>query len=89
MPFTPCYFWGHTQVLQLPPHVKEAKAVPVWSDGESCLSCWKMGLWSRVKFLFHGKVWIWVQSGKSMPPIFLESERRVFEIADETPKGSE
>jgi len=87
MPFRPVHFYGHIKVLKLPSHVREAKGVPVWTDGESCLSCWKMGIWDRIKFLFHGNVWMWIQTGESMPPVFLESERRVFEIADETPKS--
>lgn len=46
-------------------------------DGQS-ISCWKASLWERIKFLFHGKIWLGVYSGKSQPPVWLDCTRTVF-----------
>ncbi len=37
-----------------------AKPIPAYVDEASKLivTCWKMSIWERIKFLFSGKVWV-------------------------------
>lgn len=51
-------------------NVTGVKPLPIWTDGEQCLSCWRMTWRERVSALVFGKVWISVLTGKTQPPIF-------------------
>lgn len=44
-------------------------ALPIWTDGEQCVSCWKMSLGDRLRALLFGRVWLAVLSGKAQPPV--------------------
>lgn len=44
----------------------------------TCISCWTVPFWQRVKFLFHGKIWLGVLSGKTQPPVWLDCTKTVF-----------
>ena len=55
-------------------------ALPVWSDGMQCVSCWKPSLDERISLAFGGKVWLGVASGSTQPPVFL-SGKNVFKGA--------
>jgi len=46
-------------------------------DGQ-CISCWSVGWWARLKFLFHGKIWLGIVSGASQPPVWLDCTKNVF-----------
>lgn len=46
-------------------------------DG-TCISCWTVPFWQRLKFLFHGKVWLGVLSGSTQPPVWLDCTKTVF-----------
>jgi hypothetical protein len=72
----PIDFPQSTKVLQKPSSMteKECSLLPVWSDGEKCVSCWKPSFIERLKILFTGKVWIGVLSGNTQPPIFVSGE---------------
>lgn len=54
---------------------KECKDLPVFSDGEFCVSCWHMSLWERLRALFLGKIWISIWSGHTQPPILITTEK--------------
>ncbi len=43
-----------------------------------CISLWGTTFWERLKFLFHGKLWIGILSGKTQPPIWLDMTKTVF-----------
>ena len=58
---------------------KQCGNLPVYSDGKYCISCWQMSLVERLKVLIFGKVWIWVHSGKTHPPIALQCYKSAFE----------
>lgn len=47
------------------------------NDGQ-CISLWTVSFWTRLKFLFHGKLWLGVNSGKSQPPVWLDMTKTVF-----------
>jgi len=48
------------------------------SERGECISLWTTSFWSRLKFLFHGKIWIGVLSGSTQPPIWLDCSKTVF-----------
>lgn len=47
------------------------------SDG-TCVSLWTVSFWKRLQFLFHGKIWLGVQSGKTQPPVWLDCTKTIF-----------
>ena len=71
------------QVLQ-PSKQKYSKNVtivsplPIWTDGERCVSCWKMSWRERLSALFFGRVWLALLSGRTQPPACLITHRRYF-----------
>ncbi len=48
------------------------------SEKGECISLWSTSFWERFKFLFHGKLWIGILSGKTQPPIWLDMTNTVF-----------
>jgi hypothetical protein len=60
---------------------EECGPLPVYKDpdGTFCVSCWKPTLRERLSILVFGKVWVWVHSGKTQPPIALEGYRDIFD----------
>lgn len=55
--------------------------LPIWSDGEQCVSCWKLSLRDRLSVLIFGKIWAAILSGYTQPPIALSVERKYFRDA--------
>ena len=50
-------------------NVASVISLPVWTDGEQCVSCWRMSWWERLMALLFGRVWVSVLSGSTQPPI--------------------
>lgn len=48
------------------------------SESGECISLWTVPFWQRVKFLFHGKLWLGVLSGKTQPPVWLDMSKEIF-----------
>lgn len=48
------------------------------SEHGECISLWTTTFWERLKFLFHGKLWVGILSGKTQPPIWLDMKETVF-----------
>lgn len=46
-------------------------------DG-TCVSLWRASFWERIKFLFHGNLWLGVHSGKTQPHVWLNCTKTVF-----------
>ena len=58
---------------------EECSSLPICrTDEGTCISCWKASFWDRVKFLFHGKIWLGVVSGHTQPPVWLDCTNTVF-----------
>lgn len=76
----PISFENSTQVLIRPAGMSEQKCgpLPVYSDGQQCISCWRPSLRERVSMLLFGRVWLYVLSGKTQPPVSLKAKRNVF-----------
>ena len=53
---------------------KECGDLPIHQHGEFCISCWGGGWRDRLRFLFTGKVWLWVWSGQTQPPVKVVTE---------------
>ena len=71
----PIDFKEKTKVLQKPAGMtdEECQPLPVWNaDGKTCISCWKASLIERIRFLFTGKIWLWVIFGHIQPPVCLD-----------------
>ncbi len=49
--------------------VESVDGLPTWSDGEQCVSCWKMSWRERMSALLFGRVWLAVLSGDTQPPV--------------------
>lgn len=58
---------------------EECGALPVYSDGNLCISLWSLSWPERVKVLLLGRVWLYVIAGRSQPPVSLEVARNIFE----------
>ena len=56
-------------------NVESVQPLPIWTDGEQCLSCWQMSWRERLSALVFGRVWLAVLSGNAQPPAFLSAAR--------------
>jgi hypothetical protein len=76
----PKQFPEQTHVLKRPSDMTEEECgdLGVYSDGNFCLSCWKASIRERLSILLFGKVWVFVHSGKTQPPIALLSAKSPF-----------
>lgn len=44
-----------------------------------CISCWTtISIWDRIKFLFHGKIWLGVMTGRTQPPVWLDCSKTIY-----------
>lgn len=74
-------FKQSTKVLQRPSTMPKSscQSLPVWCDGEQCVSCWRASFMERVRILLTGNVWLGVLSGKSQPPVYVSGESVFYE----------
>jgi len=57
---------------------EECGSLPVYTDGKECISLWKMTWRERFSALFFGKVWLFIYSGFTQPPVALMACREIF-----------
>lgn len=76
----PINFREANKILARPKNMtdEECRALPIHTDGDACLSCWKMSFFERLKALTFGKIWVFVRSGSSQPPISLACWKNAF-----------
>lgn len=76
----PIKFPEANKVLHKPQNMtdEECGALYVHNDGVYNLSCWKPTFKERLSILFFGKVWLFVMSGSTQPPVALEGKKTVF-----------
>ena len=81
----PTHFEQVTNVLERPDSMtdEECGPLPIFRENGTCISLWRMSLRERISALFFGRVWVWVYSGKTQPPISLSAERNIFEVEDD------
>ena len=58
---------------------KECGPLPIYSDGQMCVSLWQMSWRERLSSLFFGRMWLFVYSGKTQPPVSLLATQDIFE----------
>lgn len=57
----------------------ECSSLHIYQSGQGeCISLWTTSFWNRLKFLFHGKLWLGVLSGKTQPPVWLDMNKTIF-----------
>jgi len=49
--------------------------LPIWTDGEQCVSCWEMSFRERLSALLFGHVWLALLSGETQSPACLSVTR--------------
>ena len=69
----------------LAPHGQEAEIEPlrVFSQEGICISCWKPTIRERLSILLFGRVWLWVISGETQPPVAMIATRTIFGSVDQ------
>ncbi len=77
----PIKFKEQTGILKRPYSMTddECGPLPIHHNGESYISCWKMGLRERIKALLFGRVWLYVFSKISQPPVAMVCDKTVFD----------
>lgn len=75
----------HSNTTLQPNGVSSSKDVgsilplPVFTNGEQCISCWRMSWRERLSALFFGRVWVAVLSGRTQPPIYAQASKNYLE----------
>ena len=57
---------------------EQCSSLDVYTDGETCVSSWRMTLRERLSALIFGRCWIGVRSGQTQPPIWIMCSRSAF-----------
>lgn len=57
---------------------EECSSLPVFTDGQQCISLWKMTWIERLNVLLFGKLWVFVISGYTQPPIGFMVNKDIF-----------
>ena len=69
--------------------------LPIWTNGEACVSLWRPTWRERFSILFFGRVWLSVLSGTTQPPVCVTGMRSYFrqatpeELAAEQQRGEQ
>jgi len=78
----PATFEHQTQVLVRPADMTEDECgpLPIYNDGEQCISLWRLSWRERISALIFGKVWLQVLSGETQPPVALTAAKQIFKM---------
>lgn len=57
---------------------EQCGSLPVYTDGQVCISLWKMTWRERLSALFFGKVWLGVVGGQTQLPVWLMAANQIF-----------
>ena len=57
---------------------EECGNLPVFTDGETCISLWRMTWKERLSAFIFGRIWLFVVSGETQPPVSLMAEKEIF-----------
>lgn len=72
----PTEFKEQNKVLSKPDNMtdEECSSLPVYTDGKLCISCWELtwrDIWQIIK---TRRVWLWVLSGRTQPPVIVSAD---------------
>ncbi len=59
-------------------HIGKVSHLPIWTDGEQCVSCWRMTWRERISALLFGKAWLSILSGRTQYPAAVTVTRKYF-----------
>ena len=76
----PIKFKESNKTLLKPEGVSDAEcgSLPVHVADGTLVSCWKPTIRERLSILFFGRVWLWVWSGETQPPVALDGKKTIF-----------
>jgi len=57
---------------------EECGSLHIYQNDDTCISLWTVPFWKRLKFLFHGHIWLGVLSGQTQPPVWLDCTKTIF-----------
>jgi hypothetical protein len=60
----------------------EISSLPIYTDGEQCISCWRLTWRERLAALIFGRVWLSVLGGSTQPPVWLWATREALREND-------
>lgn len=81
----PITFKESNRILQPGNHPGyEVVPLHIFSDGDYCVSCWRLNLRERFSALFFGKTWLYILSGTTQPPVYIEVMQKGFIDKEET-----
>lgn len=77
----PIEFKEQTKILSKPDGMtdEECGSLAVFNDGFQSISLWQLSWKERFQIFFFGKIWIGVVFGQTQPPIWLSTEKTVFD----------
>jgi len=67
----------------------ECGPLPVYCDGEQCISLWRLSWRERISAFAFGRVWLQVFSGKSQPPVALTASKQIFQDGSQVQRTRE
>lgn len=69
----PIEFAEANRNLTKPPNMTddECSSLAVFTDGQDCISCWRPTFRERISIALFGRVWLFVHSGHTQPPVAL------------------
>lgn len=70
----PIDFAESNRTLMPPSGMNNCKELRVFTDGNECISKWKLTFKERIAILFGAPVWMGMRSGTTQPPVFLNVE---------------
>ena len=50
---------------------EQCSGLPIFTDGQVCVSLWRPSIMERLTILFTGRIWLGVLSGRSQPPVWV------------------
>ena len=84
----PVDFPESTLELKAPHGMEGCGSLPVFTDGQKCISCWELTDADLERLQDSRQVWIWVYSGQTQPPIAVDTQvpfRRATDSQDGEP----
>lgn len=59
-------------------NIESVHPLPIWTDGEQCVSLWRLSWRERIGILLRGTLWVQVLSGNSQLPIAFWTKGKFF-----------
>ena len=69
---------NHTLTRPVDMTEEQCSSLDVYTDGTTCVSCWRLTLRERLSALFFGRCWLGVRSGTTQPPVWIMCSRSAF-----------